>query len=77
MFRIENNKFSFVTIEFQLVLVHPALNVNYTDFDAAGCTVLFYVTVETECSIQLTIIGIEMERHVMVSENITQRRGVQ
>ena len=56
--RIENEKFRFVSIEFQFVSSHPVGDIDKTAFNPGNCSGKIILIIATEGGVQLSIISI-------------------
>ena len=61
MFGVENDKFSFITVQFELVQSHPVHNVHYAGFDSLNGIVLVNINAIGECCIKLAVVCIKVE----------------
>ena len=61
MFGVENDKFSFIAVQFKLVQIHPVLNIHCTGFDSPNSAVLVDFNAIVESCVELTIICIKVK----------------
>ena len=56
MFGVENDKFSFIAVQFKLIQSHPLLNdVHYTGFDSPNSVVLVDFNAIVESYVELSL----------------------